>query len=247
MTYPPPVLLDDLFFSYDGHWVLENVCLRIEEREFLGLVGPSGSGKTTLLRLILGLRKPQKGMVRVFGLPPEEARGWIGYVPQHLAFDRSFPVTVVDVVLMGRLGRSRGIGRYRREDRKAALTALEEVGIGHLRDRSVGTLSGGELQRAFIARALVSRPRLLLLDEPTTGVDIETEKAIYELLKELNRNMTILLVTHELNFVTAYVNRVACLDRKLVCHPTDEVPPSLYDSLYLTPLRMVRHDRDLRP
>lgn len=247
MTHPPPVLLDDLFFSYDGHWVLENVCLRIEEREFLGLVGPSGSGKTTLLRLILGLRKPQKGTVRVFGLRPEEARGWIGYVPQHLAFDRSFPVTVVDVVLMGRLGRSRGIGRYGREDRKAALTALEEVGIGHLRDRSVGTLSGGELQRTFIARALVSRPRLLLLDEPTTGVDIETEKAIYELLKELNRKMTILLVTHELNFVTAYVNRVACLDRKLVCHPTDEVPPSLYDSLYLTPLRMVRHDRDLRP
>jgi len=247
MTAPPPVLLEGLFFRYDGHWVLEDVCLRIEEREFLGLVGPSGSGKTTLLKLILGLRKPQKGTVRVFGLPPDQGRGWIGYVPQHLGFDRSFPVTVVDVVLMGRLGRSRGIGRYGPEDRKAALTALEEVGIGHLRDRVVGTLSGGELQRAFIARALVSRPRLLLLDEPTTGVDIETEKAIYELLKELNKNMTILLVTHELNFVTAYVNRVACLDRKLVCHPTDDVPPSLYDSLYLTPLRMVRHDRDLKP
>lgn len=240
-----PVLLENVFFRYDGRWVLEDVSLTMDENDFVGLVGPSGSGKSTLLKLILGLRKPQKGQVLVYGRLPRHTRGWIGYVPQHLAFDRSFPVTVTDVALMGRLGRSRGLRRYSREDREAAIEALQDVGIEHLHDRVIGTLSGGELQRVFIARALVSRPRLLVLDEPTTGVDIGTEKAIYELLKQLNEKMPIVLVTHELNFVSAYVKRVACLDRRLVCHPTDEVPASLYDSLYLAPIKMVRHDHDL--
>ena len=240
-----PVLLENVSFRYDGRWILEDVSLQIEEKDFLGVVGPNGSGKSTLLKLILGLRNPQQGRVLVYGNRPGETQGWIGYVPQHLAFDRSFPVSVTDVVLMGRLGRTRGLRRYRPEDRSAASEALRDVGIESLRERGIGTLSGGELQRVFIARALVSNPKLLILDEPTTGVDIGTEKAIYELLKELNRKMTIVLVTHELNFVSAYVKRVACLDRRLVCHPTDEVPSSLYDSLYLAPIKMVRHDHDL--
>jgi zinc transport system ATP-binding protein len=240
-----PVLLDDVSFRYDGRWILKDVSLQIDEKDFLGVVGPNGSGKTTLLKLILGLRTPQQGRVLVYGNPPSEIRGWIGYVPQHLAFDRNFPVSVTDVVLMGRLGRTRRFRRYRQEDRTAAIEALGDVGIESLRNRVIGTLSGGELQRVFIARALVSKPRLLVLDEPTTGVDIGTEKAIYELLKELNRKMAIILVTHELNFVSAYVKRVACLDQRLVCHPTDEVPASLYDSLYLAPIKMVRHDHGL--
>ncbi|MEW6443333.1 MAG: ABC transporter ATP-binding protein [bacterium] len=239
-----PVALENVSFRYDGRWILEEVTLEIAEREFLGLIGPNGSGKSTLLKLILGLRRPQKGRVLVYGNRPEEARGWIGYVPQHLSFDRSFPVTAMDVVLMGRLGVNRGLRRYGRADRTAAEEVLEQVGVAALGKRAIGTLSGGELQRVFIARALVSKPRLLILDEPTTGVDIDTEKAVYELLKELNQKMTIILVTHELNFVSAYVKRVACLARRLVCHPTDEVPESLYGSLYLTPIKMVRHEHE---
>jgi len=231
----------DLTFGYERRPVLENVNLEVRAGEFLGIIGPNGSGKTTLLRLILGLLKPSVGEIRVFGRRPVEARKHIGYVPQIAGFDRDFPITAFEVVLMGCLGRTRWIGPYTRADREAAEQALAKVHMERHRDARMGNLSGGQRQRILIARALVNQPKLLLLDEPTANVDAAVEEDIYALLHELAREATVLLVTHDLGFVTQHMTRVACLNRTLVCHPTAEVTGSMIDALYGARVHMVEH------
>ena len=166
----PPVEVDHVSLSLGGEIVLDDVSLRVEADDYLALLGPNGGGKSTLLKLILGLLRPDRGAIRVFGESPRRARGQVGYVPQHVRFDLDFPIRVRDVVLMGRLAAHRW-GRFGSADRRAALEALERVEMQDLADRAIGTLSGGQLQRVLIARALVQRPRLLLLDEPTASLD----------------------------------------------------------------------------
>jgi len=239
---PEPVIdIEDLSFSYGEVPALERVTLRVQEREFVALVGPNGGGKSTLLRLLLGLLEPDSGRVRLFGKPPREGRRHVGYVPQVLHFDRDFPLRVRDMVLMGRLG----IGRYRigydREDRERTQEALRRTEIAHLADRQIGTLSGGQFQRAVIARALVSDPRLLILDEPTANIDQRSESDIFELFRELNERMTILVVSHDIGFISRYVDRVACLNRTLICHETREVDPQVLEKLYGMPVREIAH------
>ncbi|MFH1651814.1 MAG: ABC transporter ATP-binding protein, partial [Chloroflexota bacterium] len=164
------VRLEDVWVYYDGALVLEGVNLKVVPGDFIAVIGPNGGGKTTLLKVILGLVKPERGRVSVLGRPPARSRRYIGYVPQHNLFDSDFPISVWDTVLLGRYGRV-GLGRrYRPEDRQAVAKALETVGMLAARERQVGKLSGGEKQRVFIARALVTEPRLLLLDEPTASV-----------------------------------------------------------------------------
>jgi zinc transport system ATP-binding protein len=239
------VEIDNLYFSYDGGLILEDVTLTVQERDFLGVVGPNGSGKSTLLKIILGLIQPLSGKVRVFGQPPERARHFIGYVPQHADLDSNFPISVMDVVLIGRLGKSARLGRYGETDRQAAKEAMRGVGIDDLRNHHFGTLSGGQKQRVLMARALVGRPDLLLLDEPTTSVDGRVEQDIYELLKELNEKVTIILVSHDLGFISSYVKHVACVNRRLVCNPTNEITGEVIEACYRGPVHMIKHKCEL--
>ncbi|HOE95557.1 MAG TPA: metal ABC transporter ATP-binding protein [Candidatus Sumerlaeota bacterium] len=239
---PPDIEVKSVSFRYGKQWVLEDVDLTVTARDFVGLIGPNGGGKTTLLRIILGLLRPDRGQVRLFGLPPAEGCRGIGYVPQHIRFDFQFPISVMDVVLMGRLRHAPRLGRYKTRDRELAEQALEQLGVIDLRRRAIGELSGGQRQRVLIARALAGEPRLLALDEPTSSVDGRVEREVFEMLHALNERITILLVTHELGFISSYVKTVACLSRKLVCHPTSGVTGDVIEELYGGHVHMVRHD-----
>jgi zinc transport system ATP-binding protein len=236
------IQLDNVSYSYDGFPVLENVTLRVIERDFLSIVGPNAGGKTTLLRLILGLLKPTGGTVSVFGDTPERVRSRIGYMPQHASLDPLFPVTVMDVVLMGRLGNSKRLGFYKKRDREAAAEVLDKLEVSDVHNRHFSDLSGGQRQRVLIARALVSNPELLLLDEPTSNIDVAIETELFEVLHGLNREITIVLVTHDLGFVSQYVKTVACVNRRVVVHNTSEITGEIIHEIYGTDVQMVRHD-----
>ena len=242
MPEPRVICFHDVSFSYDGAAVLENVNLTVQANEFTSIVGPNGGGKTTLLRLILGSLQPAAGEVLVFDRPPGEGRRHIGYMPQHSQLDPMFPVTVLDVVLMGRVERRWG-GPYSRTDRTAALQALNDVEMAELAQRPFQTLSGGQRQRVLVARALASEPKVLLLDEPTANVDVGVEAKMMELLCGLSERMTILMVSHDLRFVSGFVGRVLCVDRIVAVHPTSEVTSELIQEIYGGDLRIVRHDR----
>jgi zinc transport system ATP-binding protein len=177
----------------------------------------------------------------VLGAAPEEARRRVGYVPQYPSFQRDFPISVEQVVLLGRLGSTPSLGWYRRADREAALHALEEVEAADLARRRIGTLSGGQLQRVLLARALVGEPQILILDEPTANIDQRAEGDIFDLLAMLNARLTILVVSHDIAFISSYVDRVACLNRTLVCHRTDAIDADLIHQLYGEAVRSVAH------
>jgi len=237
----PVVDIREVNFSYDGATVLRNVSLAIEKDEFLGIVGPNAGGKSTLLKLILGLLRPDSGRITVLGMTPEEGRSRIGYVPQHPTFSRDFPISVQDAVLLGRLGIGSRLGRYSEEDRKIAFEAMDAVKIVPIRHRPVGSLSGGQLQRVLIARALACRPEILILDEPTANIDMRAEEDIFGLLKEYLAHMTIIVVSHDIGFISGYVDRVACLNQTLVCHDTGEISGRTIEELYGTPVRVIHH------
>lgn len=243
------VEVDDVSFSYDGRTVIRHATTHVNMREFTAIVGPNGSGKSTLLKLIAGLLEPASGTVRVFGTAPSKNPLQIGYVPQSFQFDPNFPVTVLDVVLMGRLGKSSPLGPYLSSDRADAHTHLAEVGIANLAHRHFGSLSGGQRQRALIARALVSHPELLLLDEPTASLDAVSERELYKLLEELNRELTIVMVTHDFSFVQRGVSTALCVhEGHIHRHPTSalsDVSGELLREIYGTDRRFVRHDRDI--
>ena len=237
--------VDQVDFAYDGNRVLEGITLGVQEGDFLGVVGPNGSGKTTLLKIILGLLRPSRGTVRVFGRSPERGRRLIGYVPQHANLDANFPISVMDVVLIGCVGRAPLLGGYRKRDRAAAEKAMNEAETLDLRNRRFGTLSGGQQQRVLLARALVGNPELLLLDEPTASIDGRVEQDIYDLLKKLNEKVTIVLVSHDLGFISTYVNKVACVNRRLVCNPTKEITGDIIEACYSGPVHMLQHKCEL--
>jgi zinc transport system ATP-binding protein len=242
MNEIPVIELKNVSFSYDGLSVLEDVNLTVEKHDFLSIVGPNGGGKTTLLKLILGLLKPASGTIRVFGQNPVKARSRIGYMPQYSSLDPLFPVTVMDVVLMGRLGNGKLLGAYKGMDKKAAAEALQELEIYEMKNRPFSALSGGQRQRVLLARALVSNPELLLLDEPTANIDAAVENELFDLLNQLNEKITIALVTHDLGFVSSYVKRVACVSRRVVVHPTSEITGEMINEIYGCDVQMVRHD-----
>ncbi|MCG6861579.1 MAG: ABC transporter ATP-binding protein [Chromatiaceae bacterium] len=239
----------ELSFSYGAAAVLEGVSLEVEAGEFLGVVGPNAGGKSTLLKLILGLLDPQSGRILLLGQRPHEATRRIGYVPQYPSFPRDFPISVEQAVLLGRIGRRSRTGwlealmpgGYTKADRQAAHNALDEVEAADLAVRRIGSLSGGQLQRVLLARALVSEPEVLILDEPTANIDLRLESDIFDLLERLNRRMTILVVSHDVGFISSYVTRVACVNRTLVCHRTDAIDGQVIQRLYGEHVRMVAH------
>jgi len=235
------VEFQDVGFRYNGPLVVEQVDLRVPEGDFLGIIGPNGSGKTTLLRLMLGLAEATTGRVRIFGRPPRQARRLLGYVPQKPVLDPDFPVSVEDVVLMGRLGQSRLMGGYRGADHAAADRAMKATELEHLRHKRFGRLSGGEQRRALIARALATEPKLLLLDEPTVGVDHRVEHDIFSLLDELNKTVTIVLVSHDVGCVTEHVKHVACVHQRLFVHTPEELTAEVIEDTFRGPSAMSSH------
>jgi zinc transport system ATP-binding protein len=240
----PVVEFRGVSFSYTGEPVLQRVSFEVRAGEFVSAVGPNGGGKTTLLRLILGTLRPGAGEVRVFGGSPERARGRVGYVPQYARFDPLFPVTVLDVVRMGRVG-SFAAGPYRRQDREAAQEALATVGLAELRWRPFSALSGGQRQRILIARALATHPELLLLDEPTASVDRAATAKLYELLVELAKRLTILLVSHDTGVVSRFVSGVLCVNRTVAKHPISRLTGEMLSELYGADIALVQHEHNL--
>ena len=241
MTTKELVRLEDVWVYYDSIPVLEAINLSVESNDFLGIIGPNGGGKTTLLKVILGLIKPARGKVTVLGMPPERGRKHIGYISQFNLFDHDFPISVFEVVLMGRYNRAGLMQRYHEEDRKAATEALETVEMLDYKDRQIGRLSGGEQQRVFIARALATNPKLLLLDEPTASIDTSMQADFYELLDKLKDSMAIVLVSHDVSAVSIYVSEIACLNHQLFYHGSKEVSAEELEKTYRCPVQLIAH------
>ncbi len=241
-TKEPAIKIEHLSVGYGKEIVIEDITFTIREGDFFGIIGPNGGGKSTLLKAILGLIPINSGTIRIFGSPPKEARQDIGYVPQYAEFDKRFPISVWDVVLMGRRS-VRGLHPfYSEEDKQHALQALKTVHMEDFKKRHISELSGGQRQRVYIARALVSNPRILLLDEPTASIDKEMQKTIYGFLTELNKSMTIVLITHDIGVLSAYVNRVSCLNRFLFTHDDDSViSKEMLEATYQCPVDLIAH------
>lgn len=235
------VSFEQVDFSYNGEPMLVDVNLRIHEREMIGIVGPNGGGKTTLLRLMLGLLKPDRGKILVFGDAPAKSSHRLGYVPQHLQFDNSFPVSALDVVLMGLAGKS-GFGPFSGKKIRLAEEALETVDLAEYRNSPFASLSGGQRQRALIARALASSPDMLLFDEPTANVDTTAGEKLYEILGRLNKEMTILVVSHDIGFVNHHISSVVCVNHQVRVHPTSALAGHNIIDLYGHDMALIRHD-----
>jgi ABC-type Mn2+/Zn2+ transport system ATPase subunit len=243
---PLSVNLNGVWAGYQKRPILHDVTLSIAAGDFVGVIGPNGCGKSTLLKVMLGLVKPVRGEVHIGDMTPEKARKRVGYLPQLTQIDFNFPATVWDVVLMGRYGRL-GMARMpQADDRKAALAAIEQVGLNAQAKLPIGQLSGGQRQRAFIARALAQEPDLLILDEPITGVDVTTQHALSHLLEELNhQGITIISTTHDLNCVASSFNRVVCLNNRLVANGSPEavLNQSILNETFGSHLLMAGGDR----
>lgn len=235
------ISFDHVWVQYDNVVALEDITFALEPLDFVSIIGPNGGGKTSLLKLLLGLVQPAQGTVRVFGKPPAQSRNNIGYVPQQATLDENFPINVWDVTLMGRLGRIPLLRRYHKEDREIVADALQKVKMYEFRHRQIGKLSGGQQQRVLIARALVSQPKLLLLDEPTASIDSEIKRDIYELLCALNEQITIVMVSHDIGVVSSYIKTIACLNRKLVYHNEKDVTPEMLAETYQCPVDLIAH------
>ncbi len=232
-----------LFTGYNGEAVIRNINLQIFQGDFIGLIGPNGGGKTTLLKTILGLLEPQQGQIRVLGKAPKSGRRHIGYVPQFSAFDSDFPISVKDVVRMGRLSDKRLFKPFNQQDDQIVAEKLAWVDLPDHQHRSLRELSGGQRQRVYIARALAAEPEILLLDEPTISVDFDSRRKIYELLYEINQQgVTILLVSHDLNVISSYVKSIGCLNRDLYYHGEKEITSEMLKVGYKNcPVDLIAH------
>jgi zinc transport system ATP-binding protein len=237
----PIITLSKISAGYQSTLAIEDINLVVNELDFIGLIGPNGGGKTTLIKVLLGLITPQSGEITIFDRSVNEGRKYIGYVPQLLEFDREFPIGVEDVVKMGRLGKRRLLQPYNAKDKEIVTRSLAQVGLLELRSRSIGQLSGGERQRVYLARALASEPQILLLDEPTANVDTRVQNSIYELLKQLNEFMTIILVSHDLSAISTYVKTVGCLNRRLFYHHDRLITAEMIQQTYQCPVELIAH------
>ncbi len=206
------IKIDKVSFSYDKKEFLRDITLPIYEDDFLGIIGPNGGGKTTLLKLMLGLLQPQKGKITVFGKSPKETRKDIGYLSQFKNIDFDFPITAYEIVLLSRVG-DKLFKRYSNTDKEAARKAMKELGIWNLKDKKLNELSGGEKQRVFVARALANEPKVLLLDEPMSNLDIHIQEEFYKILKGLNKKVAIVIVDHDLEMVSKYAKEVVCVNK----------------------------------
>ena len=247
----PIIEIKNLNFTYERQRVLEDINLQIEQGSFLGLVGPNGSGKTTLLKCLLGLLKPQQGEIKLFGQPIHKFKNWheIGFVSQKAnSFNTGFPASVFEVVSSGLTSRLGLFKFMNKQDRIKVYEAIEAVGLTSFAKRNIGEMSGGQQQRAFIARAIVSNPKLLILDEPTVGVDARTVQSFYDMLLSLNKDLgiTLILVTHDIGTISDKVSHVACINKHLHFHGNSKEFESLQDDemsdFYGHSLHVLSHD-----
>lgn len=229
----PIVQIDNLSFLYNGQEVLQNINLTIHRGDFVSIIGPNGGGKTTLIKLILGLLSPARGTVRIDGRDPGENCTPIGYVPQIINHNLSFPASAMDVVLMGKYDPAKRFSfQNKNKDRKEAFEALEKLGMEKYSSRKITDLSGGQRQRVLIARALVTNPELLVLDEPTASLDTKGQTDFFRLLKELNQELTILVVSHDLLIVSSYAKSIACVNKRLHYHQAVGTTGELMEAYY---------------
>lgn len=232
----------NLSVSYGNIVALQDINLKIAYGDFIGIIGPNGSGKSSLLKSILGLVKISRGEISILGKKPQEARSQIGYVPQAAHIDRQFPISVREAVLMGRLATGTPVfHRYVAKDLQIVDHYLELLEIADLADRQIGQLSGGQLKRVLVARALVVMPRILLLDEPTAGVDAHSSSDIYEILRDLNRDITIIIVTHDTMAVSSYLKSIACINQTLFYHGDPNLSSELVMQVYGCPVDLIAH------
>jgi zinc transport system ATP-binding protein len=231
---PAPIIeIADLCYTKDGQDILHDISLTVYAGDFVSIIGPNGGGKTTLLKLILGLIKPSKGQVLINRKSPDHHFATVGYVPQHVNHNISFPATALDVVLMGAYSpENRFQFRLPLKKKRAALAILDKLGVGDVAERKIVALSGGQRQRVLIARALVSSPQLLVLDEPTASIDTKGQSEFYELLKELNKELTIVMVSHDLLIVSNYARSIVCLNKKMHYHQSFKSSGDLLEAFY---------------
>lgn len=235
------IAIHHLWAGYNHEPVLEDINLSVKELDFIGLIGPNGSGKTTLFKVLLGLLPPMRGEVRIMGMPVRKGRRFIGYVPQFVEFDHAFPISVGEVVLLGRLGKRRLFQGYTARDQALVADALREVEMWDWRDHPISELSGGQRKRVYIARALATEPQILLLDEPLAGIDPHAGTHIYDLLKQLNDHLTILLISHDIGAIAACVKTVGCLNRRLFYHEEKQITPEMLEMVYQCPVDLIAH------
>jgi len=230
--------IKDLTAGYDNQMVLENISLNILSNDFIGVIGPNGGGKTTLIKTILGLIKPASGEMNL-----HISKKNIGYLPQVNQIDKRFPITVIDVVRSGKADTALFSSFHKnREEKEKAESLIREMGITSIRNKSIGELSGGQMQRVFLCRALMNEPELLLLDEPSTYVDNNFEGELYLKLKELNNRMAIMLISHDVGTISFFVKTIACVNRSLHYHPSNIITEEQLAS-YNCPLQIVTHGK----
>lgn len=210
--------IKNVSFAYDKQMILENINLSVKEKDFLAIIGPNGGGKSTLLKLILGINTLKKGSISVLGEEPSKSLTKIGYVPQNTNVNTDFPIKVIEVVMMGHVGGERPFFGYGKDEMICAMGALAQVGMEDFAQTKIGSLSGGQRQRVMIARALCAHPQILILDEPTSSIDITGQKEIYELLKMLNQNITVIVVSHDISVILEYANKAAHVNKTLSYH-----------------------------
>ncbi len=233
------VEINHVSLKFNEQLILEDINFSIEEKDFIAIIGPNGGGKTTLLKVILGILTPDKGQVKVFGRKPNKAKDLMGYLPQRLDFDRDFPINVFETVLMGRYHGL--LKKYSTKDHDAVTEALKNVEMDKFKDRQISKLSGGQLQRVFIARAIVRDPKLLIMDEPMASIDPEMQRSFYELMSRLKEKMAIVLVSHDVGAVSSHVDKIACLNQKLYFHGPVEDSANGLEQVYHCPIELISH------
>ncbi|MGE0078518.1 MAG: metal ABC transporter ATP-binding protein [Bacteroidales bacterium] len=229
--------VSDVTVGYGKEVILRNVSLDISENDFIGIIGPNGGGKTTFLKLLIGQLKPFAGKVNYY---TNGGGSLFGYLPQAGQIDKNFPITVMEVVLSGLLANEGLFGRYGRKHKKSAIEYMQIAGIEHLKSKSIGELSGGQLQRVLLCRALISNPKLLILDEPNTYVDNKFEGELYELLRKLNERMAIVMVSHDIGTITSYVKSIACINGSLFYHKSNQISTQQL-AAYNCPIQIIAH------
>jgi zinc transport system ATP-binding protein len=233
------VEINHVYLKFNEQLILQDINFSIEENDFIAIIGPNGGGKTTLLKVILGILTPDKGHVKVFGRKPNKAKDLMGYLPQRLDFDRDFPINVFETVLMGRYHGL--LKKYSTKDHDAVIEALKNVEMDKFKDRQISKLSGGQLQRVFIARAIVRDPKLLIMDEPMASIDPEMQRSFYELMSKLKDKMAIVLVSHDVGAVSSHVDKIACLNQKLYFHGPVEDSANGLEQVYHCPIELISH------
>ena len=233
----PLIQIEDLTVGYNREPVLKRVNLAIYEQDFVGIIGPNGGGKTTLLKAILGLLKPYSGKIK-FRNDFNSSKKPIGYLPQVKHIDQKFPITVIEVVRSGPMIKKNNPSKSGKKNKVNAL--LKEMGINNLKDKAIGELSGGQMQRVFLCRAVISNPKVLILDEPDTFVDNRFEGELYERLRQLNQTMAIMLVSHDVGTISSYVKTIACVNRNLHYHASNTISQEQLDS-YNCPIQIISH------